>query len=132
VRGRKPGHVELSEDVICETLGELASRRDQLKRMMHAETCTVRLPELRQAITAHIEAHRAEDKQMHRMMLALVRQRVDLRRDQRLLNTIKGIGAKSALAFPASVPELGRIDNKAAAALIGSSRMPRSCTRPEP
>jgi transposase len=47
------------------------------------------------------------------------RQRIDLRRDQRLLKTIKGIGVKSALGLLASVPELGRIDNKAAAALIG-------------
>jgi transposase len=53
------------------------------------------------------------------MMLELVRQRDDLRRDQRLLETIKGIGVKSALVLLASVPELGRIDNKAAAALIG-------------
>ena len=53
------------------------------------------------------------------MMLALVRQRADLQRDQRLLKTIKGIGMKSALVFLASVPELGRVDNKAAAALIG-------------
>jgi len=60
-----------------------------------------------------------EDKKMHQRMLALVRQRLDLQRDQRLLRTIKGIGVKSALAFIASVPELGRIDNKAAAALIG-------------
>lgn len=122
VRGRKPGHVELPEDAIREALGELASRRDQLKHMVHAETCrlnTVRLAELRQAITAHLETLRAEDKQIHRMMLELVRQRVDLQRDQRLLRTIKGIGVKSALVFLASVPELGRIDNKAAAALIG-------------
>ena len=122
VRGRKSGHVELPEDAIRETLGELASRRDQLKHMIHAESCrlnTVRLTELRDAITAHLAALRTEDKQMHQMMLALVRQRVDLRRDKRLLSTIKGIGVKSALAFLASVPELGRIDNKAAAALIG-------------
>jgi transposase len=122
VRGRKSGHVELPEDAIRETLGELASRRDQLKHMIHAESCrlnTVRLTELRDAITAHLEALRTEDKQMHQMMLALVRQRVDLRRDKRLLSTIKAIGVKSALAFLASVPELGRIDNKAAAALIG-------------
>ncbi len=122
VRGRKAGHVELPEDAIREALSELASRRDQLKHMIHAETCrlgTVRMAELRQAITTHLEALRAEDKQVHRMMLALVRQRLDLQRDQRLLKTIKGIGVKSALALLASVPELGRIDNKAAAALIG-------------
>src|SRR5450631_2835859 len=113
---------QLPEDTIREALSELASRRDQLKHMIHAETCrlgTVRMAELRQAITAHLEALRAEDKQVHRMMLELVRQRIDLRRDQRLLKTIKGIGVKSALVLLASVPELGRIDNKAAAALIG-------------
>jgi transposase len=122
IRGRKAGHVELPEDAIREELSELASRRDQLKHMIHAETCrlgTVRMAELREAITTHLEALRAEDKQMHQMMLALVRQRADLQRDQSLLQTIKGIGMKSALAFLASVPELGRVDNKAAAALIG-------------
>lgn len=122
VRGRKAGHVELPQDAIREALSELASRRYQLKHMIHAETCrlgTVRLSELREAITTHLETLRAEDKQMHQRMLALVRQRADLQRDQRLLKTIKGIGMKSALAFLASVPELGRVDNKAAAALIG-------------
>ena len=122
VRGRKADRVELPEDTIREALGELASRRDQIKHMIHAETCrlgTVRLAELRQAITAHLEVLRAEDKQVHQMMLALVRQRLDMRRDKRLLGTIKGIGVKSALALLASVPELGRIDNKAAAALVG-------------
>lgn len=124
VRGRKADYVELPEDAIREQLAELASRRDQLKHMIHAETCrlgTVRLAELREAIMDHLEALRAEDKQMHRMMLALVRRRADLQRDQRLLKTIKGIGIKSALAFIASVPELGRINNKAAAALIGAA-----------
>jgi transposase len=124
VRGRKADYVELPEDAIREELAELASRRDQLKHMIHAETCrlgTVRLAELREAITAHLEALRVEDKQMHRMMLALVRRRADLQRDQRLLKTIKGIGMKSALAFIASVPELGRVNNKAAAALIGAA-----------
>src|SRR6202171_2981889 len=122
IRGRKTGHAELPEDAIREALSELASRRDQLKHMIHAETCrlgTVRMAELRQAVTAHLTALRAEDKQMHRRMLELVRERNDLQRDQQLLKTIKGIGVKSALAFIASVPELGRVDNKAAAALIG-------------
>jgi transposase len=122
VRGRKTGHVELPEDAIRDDLSALASRRHQLKHMIHAETCrlgTVQMVELRQMITTHLEALRGEDKQVHRMMLELVRQRIDLRRDQRLLKTIKGIGVKSALSLLASVPELGKVDNKAAAALIG-------------
>ena len=122
VRGRRANYVEVPEDPVREALAELATRRDQLKQMAHAETCrlgTVRLAELRQAITAHLEALKDEDKQISKKMLELVRARVDLKRDQRLLATVKGIGPKSALTLLASVPELGRIDNKAAAALIG-------------
>lgn len=122
VRGRRANCVALPEDTTREELAELASRRDQLKHMIHAETCrlgTVRLAELREMISAHLAALRAEDKRMYQMMLALVRRRADLRRDQRLLKTIKGIGMKSALTLLACVPELGRIDNKAAAALVG-------------
>jgi len=124
VRGRKANHVELPQDTTRDALSELASRRDQLKHMIHAETCrlgTTRLDELRQAITTHLEALKAEDKRIHRRMLELVRQRLDLKRDQKLLKTIKGIGPKSALVLLASVPELGLIDNKAAAALIGAA-----------
>lgn len=122
VRGCKANYVELPEDSIREALSELAGRRDQLKQMIHAETCrlgTVRLASLRQAIVTHLEALKAEDNQIHKTMLELVRQRLDLKRDRSLLVTIKGIGAKSALALLACVPELGRIGNKAAAALIG-------------
>lgn len=122
VRGRKADHVEVPEDTVREALAELASRRAQLRHMIHAESCrlnTVRHAALRQAITTHLEMLKAEDEQMHQMMLALVRERTDLRRDQRLLRTIKGIGIKSTLALIALVPELGRLDNKAAAALIG-------------
>ena len=39
VRGRKAGHVQLPEDAIRDALSELATRRDQLKHMIHAETC---------------------------------------------------------------------------------------------
>lgn len=122
VRGRKADHVELPEDEIREVLSELASRRDQLKHMIHAETCrlgTMRLADIRQTIAAHVAALKAEDNEIYKRMLQLVRQRADLKRDQRLLATIKGIGPKSILALLAGVPELGRIDNRAAAALIG-------------
>ena len=122
VRGRKADRVELPEDAVREELRELASRRDQLKDMIHAESCRLAMARhatLRQSILAHLETLRAEDKQMLRMMRALVRQRLDLRHDQQLLRTIKGIGTVSALTLIAAVPELGHIDNKQAAALIG-------------
>ena len=122
VRGRKADRVELPEDAVREELRELASRRDQLKDMIHAESCRLgitRHATLRQSILAHLETLRAEDKQILKMMGALVRQRLDLRHDQQLLRTIKGLGAVSALTLIAAVPELGHLDNKQAAALIG-------------
>jgi len=122
VRGRRADRVELPEDAIRDELRELASRRDQLKHMIHAESCRLsitRLAALRQSILAHLETLKAEDKQVLQMMQALVRQRLDLRHDQRLLRTVKGLGVVSALTLIAAVPELGRLDNKQAAALIG-------------
>lgn len=122
VRGRKANRAELPEDAVREELRELASRRNQLKDMIHAESCRLSITRhatLRQSILAHLETLRAEDKQVLQMMRALVRQRLDLRRDQRLLRTVKGLGVVSVLTLIAAVPELGRLDNKQAAALIG-------------
>jgi transposase len=122
VRGRRSDRVELPEDALREELRELASRRDQLKDMIHAESCRLSITRhetLRQSILAHLETLKTEDKQLLQMMRTLVRQRRDLRRNQQLLQTIKGLGTVSALTLIASVPELGHIDNKQAAALIG-------------
>jgi transposase len=122
VRGRKAEHVELPHDPVREELSELATRRDQLKRMIHAETCrlaTVRNKAIREQIAAHLQDLRTAERELHTAMMRLVQQREDLRRAKRLLRTIKGIGDKTALSSLAGVPELGLISNKAAAALVG-------------
>jgi len=122
VRGRKAGHVVLPQDDVREQLAELAARRDQLKHMIHAETCrlsTVRSRSIRDDITAHLQALRQADCKTYDAMMQLVRQRDELRNAKRLLQTIKGIGDKTALTSIAAVPELGLISNKAAAALVG-------------
>ena len=115
VRGRKAGYVVLPHDDVREQLAELAARRDQLKHMIHAETCrllTVRSQSVRDEITAHLQALRQADCQTHDAMMQLVRQRDELRDAKRLLKTIKGIGDKTALTSIAAVPELGLISNK--------------------
>jgi transposase len=122
VRGRKADHVAIPQDAVREQLSELAARRDQLKRMIHAETCrlaTVRSNIVREEITTHLQALREADRNTHDAMTQLVRQRDELHNAKRLLQTIKGIGDKTALTSVAAVPELGLISNKAAAALIG-------------
>jgi transposase len=122
VRGRKTSHVVLPDDAGREHLAELAARRDQLKQMIHAESCrltTVRNEEIRREIALHLEALQASAANIHGAMMRLVRQRHDLDRARSLLRTIKAIGDKSALTMLALLPELGHIDNKAAAALVG-------------
>jgi transposase len=122
VRGRKATHVVLPEDAGREQLAELAARRDQLKQMIHAESCrlaTVHNDEIRREIALHLEALQASAHNIHAAMMRLVRQRDDLNNAKKLLRTIKAIGDKSALTMLALLPELGQIDNKAAAALVG-------------
>lgn len=124
IRGCKANRVVVPEDAVREALAELASRRDQLKRMIHAESCrlkTMQLAELRQSVIDHLAVLNAEDKRIHKMMLTMVRQRLDLQRHRKLLKTIKGIGEKSTMSLIACVPELGLVDNKQAAALIGAA-----------
>jgi len=122
VRGRKASHVVLPEDAGREQLAELAARRDQLKQMIHAENCRlaiVRNEDIRREIALHLQAMHASAKNVRAAMMRLVRQRDDLARAKKLLRTIKAIGEVSALTMLALLPELGRIDNKAAAALVG-------------
>jgi transposase len=122
VRGRKADHVDIQQDAVREHLAELAVRRDQLKRMIHAESCrlaTVRSNDVREQIAVHLEALREADRKLHVAMMQLTRERAELRNAKRLLRSIKSIGDKTALTSLALVPELGLISNKAAAALIG-------------
>jgi transposase len=122
VRGRAARHVELPDDEQREELAELASRRDQLKQMIHAESCrltTVRSAQVRREIELHLEALQASARNIAAAMMRLVRARADLSNAKKLLRSIKAIGDTSALTMLALLPELGRIDNKAAAALVG-------------
>jgi transposase len=122
VRGRKADHVEIPQDATREQLAELAARRDQLKRMIHAETCRLsvaRNPEVREDITALLQTLRDAERRVHSAMMRLVRQDERLRNAKKLLRTIKGIGDKTALVSLAALPELGLVSNKAASALVG-------------
>lgn len=122
VRGRKANRVVLPPDSGREELAELAARRDQLKQMIHAESCrlaSVRNPAIRAGIEGHLADLQAAAEAIHKAMLQIVRKRADLCRQRKLLRSITAIGDISALALLALVPELGHLDNKAAAALVG-------------
>ena len=122
VRGRTACHVDLPEDAEREQLAELATRSDQLKGMIHAESCRLAIArnlEVRREIELHLQALQASARNIKAAMASLVHERADLEAARRLLRSIKGIGDISALSMLATLPELGRVDNKAAAALVG-------------
>jgi transposase len=77
VRGRKADHVAIPQDAVREQLSELAARRDQLKRMIHAETCrlcTVRSQDIR--VRSNPSGRLAPGRRKtHVAMMQLVRQR---------------------------------------------------------
>jgi transposase len=123
VRGRdKYPRAELPDDADRTELAALAARRDQLKRMIHAETCrlaTTHSEAVRQGIMAVLDVLNRQQRETHAAMVQIVRQRNDLRHAKRLLQSITGVGEKTALVSLAMLPELGHIHNKCAAALVG-------------
>jgi transposase len=122
VRGRRQDRVALPHDATREELAALASRRDQLKRMLHAESCrlaTAPSDLVRTSITAMLDLIQRQLRDIDVAMHRLAEASPALRNAKRLLKTISGIGDTTALFALALVPELGRIDNKAAAALVG-------------
>jgi transposase len=129
VRGRTAEHVKLPIDPDREELAELAARRDQLKHMIHGETCRLagsRHPAIRAEIADHLQALRASQHNTEAAMREIVHRRDDLNAAKRLLRTICGIGETTALVSLALMPELGHVSNKAAAALVGVAPFVRS------
>jgi transposase len=123
VRGRhKYPRIELPDDADRTELAALAARRHQLKRMIHAETCRLGITHseaVRQAIQCVLDVLTKQEREINAAMAKLVRGRADLNHARRLLQSITGIGDKTALVCLAMLPELGRIHNKCAAALVG-------------
>jgi transposase len=106
VRGRKIGHVEVPSDEQREELAELASRRDQLKQMIHAETCrrtTVRSAQVRRDIELHLEALQAALRNTAAMMTRLVRARADLSNAKKLVGVAPFVRKSGTMNAPAHI-----------------------------
>jgi transposase len=65
----------------------------------------------------------AERKQMDQEIQALLRAQTDLPAQEKLLRTAKSIGPVTAVTLLADLPELGQLDRRAIAALVGVAPM---------
>ena len=114
-------------DAQAQELTALLARRRQLIQMLTAERH--RLDTARPAVQAHIQRHlvwlEAELSDLDRTLGERVQASPVWREQEQLLRSVPGIGPTTALTLLAELPELGRLDRKAIAALVGVA--PLSC-----
>ena len=103
-------------------LGALLTRRRQVLAMLVSEK--VRLPvtvssDTRQRIEVHIAWLEQEMELVARELQWTVQQSPLLRRKNEILRSVPGVGEQTALVFLAHLPELGELNRKQIAALVG-------------
>ena len=115
-------------DEQAQQLGEVIARRRQLVDMLGAETNRRRMmrdPRLRERLNAHITWLEQALGEVDEDLRRLVRGSVLWRETDDLLRSAPGIGEVTSFTLIADVPELGHLDRRRIAALIGVAPMNR-------
>lgn len=104
-------------------LGALVTRRRQLLSLINSErqrlhTMSVRL---HSSVTAVVEAIKIQLEAVEAEMVAHVKEHFS--QLNRVLQTVSGIGPVASATFIAELPELGRLNRRAVAALVGVAPM---------
>jgi transposase len=112
-------------DAATQEFSALLARRRQLVGMLTAERQRLEtaMPAVQAHIQRHIQRHIAwlEDElaELNRLLRERVQTSPLWREREDLLRSVPGIGPTTALTLLADLPELGRLDRKATAALVG-------------
>lgn len=108
-------------DAEAQALSALLSRRYQLMAMLVAEKNRLgtALPSMRSRIQAHIAWLEGELKNLDDDLGNTLRQSPVWREKEDLLRSVPGVGRQLALTLLAYLPELGALDRKRIAALVG-------------
>ena len=108
-------------DAETQALHALAARRHQVLTMLVAEKN--RLGTATAGVRPHIEAHIAwlerEVEDLDQRLQQTLQQSPVWRAQDKLLRTVPGVGAQLALTLLAYLPELGTLDRRQIAALVG-------------
>ena len=102
-------------------LKQIVERRRQLQEMLTAERNRLRLcgPVVRPRLEAHIEWLKGELKDLDRQMRRALRASAVWREQEKLYRSVPGVGPILAATLMAELPELGRLNRKKIAALVG-------------
>ncbi len=108
-------------DAAAQARSALLTRRRQVIAMLVAEQ--QRLPTTSPALRPRVEAHiawlRTERDEVDRDLHRQIRQRPAWREEDDLLQRVPGVGPVLATTLIAELPELGRLNRKQIAALVG-------------
>ena len=108
-------------DADTQELNELTTRRSQLITMTVAEKNRLRLSTaaVRPRIEAHLEWLEQELKDLNDDLRQRLRQSPVWREKDELLRSVPGVGQQLSVSLLAYLPELGTLDRKQIAALVG-------------
>ena len=114
-------------DEATQALAALVARRRQLIEMLTAEKNRLRLATgtVRQDIEQHIRWLERRLSDMDRELAQQVRSSPQWRERDDLLQSVPGIGPVSSVTLLAQLPELGRLNRKEIAALVGVAPLNR-------
>ena len=107
----------------AQALGELVARRRQVIEMIVAEKNRRRLagqPRVLKAIDRHVDLLQAELSELDRDIDGAIRKSAAWQADADLLASVPGVGKATLRTLIAELPELGRLDRRKIAALVGA------------
>jgi transposase len=113
-------------DAPAQALAAVLTRRRQVGAMLTAEQqrLSTTLPAVRPRVVAHIEWLRQELHTLDAELQERIRSSPLWREHEALLRTVPGVGPVLALTVLAHLPELGTLDRKPIAALVGLAPLP--------
>ena len=108
-------------DAETQALNSMASRRHQVMSMLVSERnrLSVAAPAVRPRIEAHIEWLQGELDDLDKDLRQTIRQSPVWREKDDLLRSVPGVGPQVSLTLLAYLPELGTLNRKQIAALVG-------------
>jgi transposase len=107
-------------------LADLQARQEQLKSMLHAETCRLGnkiAKEVKVDIKGMIRVLKTRIKSLVKDIQAIIKEDKALKHKQDLLLSMKGVGKVTAQTLLIDLPELGKLSNKQIASLVGVAPM---------
>jgi len=120
----KPRRFEAKSEAGRE-ISALLVRRRQLEEMLKAEKSRLRTvpPKMRGSVERMIETLKEEIKRLEKELNQFMKENEEWQAQEQILTSAKGVGRITATTLLAELPELGKLDRKKIAALVGLAPM---------